>query len=163
MILAYLNAGLWSIGNGLISTTLIVYLALEHTSDLVLARPGVAIVAGTMSGSIRMHGTAKTLNKGVLSWGRDLFTLTIAAQERLLNQMLTHRLRTERHMRIDTKLEKDQANDIGLDVVSPAAIRALKGQAANSFQFSINDPRLREMLAHAPAQPVFHYGKRKNT
>ena len=37
----------------------LVYLALEHTTDLLLTRPGVAIVAGTMSGSIRMHGAAK--------------------------------------------------------------------------------------------------------
>jgi ketosteroid isomerase-like protein len=43
----------------------LVYLALEHTTDLVLTRPGVAIVAGTMSGSIRMHGAARTLNSRV--------------------------------------------------------------------------------------------------
>jgi ketosteroid isomerase-like protein len=43
----------------------LVYLAVEHTTDLVLTRPGVAIVAGTMSGSIRMHGAAKTLNSRI--------------------------------------------------------------------------------------------------
>lgn len=43
----------------------LVYLALEHTTDLVLTRPGVAIVAGTMAGSIQMHGAAKTLNSRV--------------------------------------------------------------------------------------------------
>jgi MFS family permease len=47
MRLAYLNAGLWSIGNGLISTTLIVYLALEHKASglaisLILAAPEFA-------------------------------------------------------------------------------------------------------------------------
>jgi hypothetical protein len=43
----------------------LVYLAVEHTTDLVLTRPGVAIVVGTMSGSIRMHGAAKTLNSRI--------------------------------------------------------------------------------------------------
>ena len=43
----------------------LVYLAVQHTTDLVVTRPGVAIVAGTMSGSIRMHGAAKTLNSRV--------------------------------------------------------------------------------------------------
>ena len=43
----------------------LVYLALEHTTDRVLTRPGVAIVAGTMSGSIRMRGAAKILNSRV--------------------------------------------------------------------------------------------------
>jgi ketosteroid isomerase-like protein len=44
---------------------ILVYNALEHTTDAVLARPGVAIVGGTMSGSIQMRGTAKTLNSRV--------------------------------------------------------------------------------------------------
>ena len=43
----------------------LVYLGVEHTTDLVVTRPGVAIVAGTMSGPIRMHGAAKTLNSRV--------------------------------------------------------------------------------------------------
>jgi MFS family permease len=47
MALACVNAGLWSIGNGLISTTLIVYLALEHKASglavsLILAAPEFA-------------------------------------------------------------------------------------------------------------------------
>jgi MFS family permease len=47
MGLAYLNAGLWSVGNGLVSTTLIVYLALEHKASglaisLILAAPEFA-------------------------------------------------------------------------------------------------------------------------
>ena len=50
---------------GMLRSGRLVYLALEHTTDLVLIRPGVAIVSGTMSGSIRMHGAAKTLNSRV--------------------------------------------------------------------------------------------------
>jgi ketosteroid isomerase-like protein len=47
----------------------LVYLTLEHTTDLVLIRPGVAVVAGTMSGSIRRNGAAKTLNsRAVAVW-----------------------------------------------------------------------------------------------
>jgi MFS family permease len=47
MALAYLNAGLWSVGNGLVSTTLIIYLALEHKASglaisLILAAPEFA-------------------------------------------------------------------------------------------------------------------------
>src|SRR3954464_15790315 len=38
----------------------LVYLHVEHTTGLVLIRPGVAIVTGTMSRSIRMHGPEKT-------------------------------------------------------------------------------------------------------
>ncbi len=114
-------------------------------------------------GTIETNATASTqrsLNKGVVRWGNDLFTLTIAAQERLLNQMLTHRISDERHLRIDTRLEKDQANDVGLDVVNTAATRALKGQASNSFQLVVNDSRLQQIWAHSPPTPKFHYGKR---
>jgi ketosteroid isomerase-like protein len=44
----------------------LVYLSLEHTSDNVVRRPGVVVISGTMSGSIRMHGAAKTLNSRVV-------------------------------------------------------------------------------------------------
>lgn len=49
----------------MLRTGTLVYDALQHTTDAVLARPGVAIVSGTMSGSIHMRGTAKTLNSRV--------------------------------------------------------------------------------------------------
>jgi hypothetical protein len=52
MTLACVNAGLWSIGNGLISTTLIVYLALEHkASGLAISR---ILAAPKFAGMLRM-------------------------------------------------------------------------------------------------------------
>ncbi|MFL6127008.1 nuclear transport factor 2 family protein [Actinophytocola sp.] len=45
----------------------LVYHSLEHTTDSVVSRPGVVIIGGTMSGSIRMHGAAKSLNSRVVS------------------------------------------------------------------------------------------------
>ena len=49
----------------LLRTGKLVYHSLEHTTEAVVSRPGVAIVSGTMSGSIQMHGAAKTLNSRV--------------------------------------------------------------------------------------------------
>jgi hypothetical protein len=49
----------------LLRTGALVYHSLEHTTDAVITRPGVAIISGTMSGSIHMHGAAKTLNSRV--------------------------------------------------------------------------------------------------
>jgi 3-hydroxyisobutyrate dehydrogenase-like beta-hydroxyacid dehydrogenase/ketosteroid isomerase-like protein len=43
----------------------LVYHSLEHTTEAVVSRPGVAIVGGRMSGSIHMNGAAKTLNSRV--------------------------------------------------------------------------------------------------
>lgn len=43
----------------------LVYHSLEHTTDSVVTRPGVVVIGGTMSGSIRMHGVEKTLNSRV--------------------------------------------------------------------------------------------------
>ncbi len=51
----------------MLRTGALVYHALEHTTDAVVSRPGVVIVGGTMSGSIHMHGTAKTLNSRVVA------------------------------------------------------------------------------------------------
>ncbi|HZF29751.1 MAG TPA: CBASS cGAMP-activated phospholipase [Gammaproteobacteria bacterium] len=133
-----------------------------HEAETLFGRSAADIHVLSI-GTIETSTTASTrgrLNKGILPWGKDLFALTIAAQERLLNQMLSHRVTEERHVRIDTRLEKDQASDIGLDVVSPSAIRALKGQAANAFQWIVNDRRLREMLLHESSPGVFFHGKR---
>jgi ketosteroid isomerase-like protein len=46
-------------------TGTLVYHSLDHITDAVVTRPGVAIVSGTMSGSIRMNGAEKTLNSRV--------------------------------------------------------------------------------------------------
>jgi hypothetical protein len=43
----------------------LVYHSLEHRTETVVSRPGVVVVGGTMSGSIHMHGAAKTLNSRV--------------------------------------------------------------------------------------------------
>ena len=45
----------------------LVYHSLDHTTDNVVSRPGVVIVGGTMSGSIHMHGVAKSLNSRVVA------------------------------------------------------------------------------------------------
>jgi ketosteroid isomerase-like protein len=49
----------------LVRTGTLVYHSLEHTTEAVVSRPGVAIVSGTMSGSIHMKGVAKTLDSRV--------------------------------------------------------------------------------------------------
>lgn len=45
----------------------LVYHSLEHTTDQVVVRPGVVVIGGTMTGSIHMHGVAKTLNSRVVT------------------------------------------------------------------------------------------------
>lgn len=49
----------------ILRTGTLVYHSLDHTTEAVVTRPGVAIVSGTMSGSIRMNGAEKTLNSRV--------------------------------------------------------------------------------------------------
>jgi ketosteroid isomerase-like protein len=56
----------------LLRTGSLVYHSLEHTTDVVISRPGLRIVSGTMSGSIDLEGTAKTLNSRVAAvWVLD--------------------------------------------------------------------------------------------
>jgi uncharacterized protein (TIGR02246 family) len=49
----------------ILRTGTLVYHSLDHTTEAVVTRPGVAIVSGTMSGAIRMNGAEKTLNSRV--------------------------------------------------------------------------------------------------
>jgi 3-hydroxyisobutyrate dehydrogenase-like beta-hydroxyacid dehydrogenase len=55
----------------LIGTGALVYHRLQHTTDEVISRPGLAVLSGTMSGSIHMNGTAKTLNSRVCAVWAD--------------------------------------------------------------------------------------------
>jgi ketosteroid isomerase-like protein len=56
----------------ILRTGTLVYHSLDHTTEAVVTRPGVAIVSGTMSGSIRMNGAEKTLNSRVVAvWVAD--------------------------------------------------------------------------------------------
>lgn len=51
----------------ILRTGTLVYHSLDHTTEAVVTRPGVAIVSGTMSGSIRMNGAEKTLSSRVVA------------------------------------------------------------------------------------------------
>lgn len=56
----------------LLRTGALKYHSLEHTTDAVVTRPGLVIISGTMSGSIHMHGAAKTLNSRVAAvWSAE--------------------------------------------------------------------------------------------
>jgi 3-hydroxyisobutyrate dehydrogenase-like beta-hydroxyacid dehydrogenase/ketosteroid isomerase-like protein len=64
----------------LIRTGALVYHELQHTTDDVITRPGLAILSGTMSGSIHMNGAAKTLNSRVAAvWVDEGGTWRLAA------------------------------------------------------------------------------------
>jgi len=63
---------------------------------------------------------------GVLDWmeGQRLFSVIISAQQQFVDQIVSHRL-GERYLRVDSEPSNEQASDLGLDIASEEAKKAL--------------------------------------
>lgn len=110
-------------------------------------------------GALQIDSTASAsdpLNRGIRQWGKDLFTLTIAAQERALNQIVEHRL-GERFLPINDKLTQNQVKDVGLNLADAQARQTLLGHADNSYQNALKAGVEARFLDHiAPTARFFH-------
>ena len=93
---------------------------------------------------------------GVLGWGRRLAHTMISSQQLDVSYILTHKL-GNRYLRLDEVQSKEQERDLGLDVTTQAAQQTIRGIAAGSFQASINNNLLADMLRHEPPQPQFYH------
>lgn len=126
----------------------------EHFFDISIRNIHVLAV-----GTLQMDSTASAadrLDRGIRAWGKDLFTLTIAAQERALNQIVTHRL-GDRFMAINDTLTQNQVKDVGLDLADAQAKQTLLGRADHSYQNALKAGIAARFLDHiAPAARFYH-------
>lgn len=116
-------------------------------------------------GTLQIDSTASaadTLNRGIRQWGKDLFTLTIAAQERALNQIVEHRL-GERFMTINDKLTQNQVKDVGIDLADAQARQTLLGHADNSYQNALKAGVAARFLDHIAPNARFFHGPHART
>ena len=114
---------------------------------------------GTMGGAFRMDAS-RQLNRGIFSWGEDLFFLTISAQEAVTDYMLQHQL-GDRYCLIDELPSPKQEKNIGLDIASKAAIETLKSAGeASAYRFidKLRKSEITNFLAHEaePFNPLNH-------
>ena len=104
------------------------------------------LAIGTMGGEFRLDAS-KSLKKGLMCWGEDLFSLTISTQEKVVDFMLKRMLK-DRYSCIDDLPTKDQVENIGLDVATNAAIRTLKSAAEYSAKTFVGKPEADKFLSH---------------
>lgn len=113
-------------------------------------------------GTLQIDATASAgfaLNRGLKGWGKGLFNLTIAAQERAMNQLVEHRL-GNRFMAINDTLTRDQVDDVGLDLADSQARQTLLGRAEKSFRHALRERVDDRFLNHSAPVPRFHFGPR---
>jgi len=116
-------------------------------------------------GTLQIDSTASAadrLDRGIRAWGNDLFTLTIAAQERAMNQIVAHRL-GGRFMPINDTLTQNQVKDVSLDLADEQARQTLLGRADNSYQLSLKEGIATRFLTHNAPTPRFFHGPRAST
>jgi len=97
---------------------------------------------------------------GVADWMQDarLFSVMISAQQQFVDQLISHKL-GDRYLRIDKEPSQEQAQDLGLDVATPSAVKTLKALAEKATTDLIGN-RLNVFLAHQQQLRLFgdNYG-----
>jgi uncharacterized protein len=91
---------------------------------------------------------------GIADWMRQnrLFSITISAQQQFFEQIARHRL-GDRYLRIDSEPSAEQAEDLGLDVATPAATKTLSALGAKAATDAFG-PRMQAFLQHVPQLQV---------
>lgn len=130
------------------------------------------VTIGTMNSSITVN-TASSLNQGLVislpgwnpfkswrGWGRRLFEITLAAQEKMMGSMLEH-VAKGRVLVVDTEIKSDQSNNVGLDRVNDEAVEVLKAQANIKWQEISNNELLLSWLGHTASAAKMHHSKIK--
>ncbi len=92
---------------------------------------------------------------GVADWMQDarLFSVMISAQQQFVDQLISHKL-GDRYLRIDKEPSQEQAQDLGLDVATPAAVKTLNALAEKATTDLIGN-RLNVFLAHQQQLRLF--------
>lgn len=101
---------------------------------------------GTMGSECRADSSQST-NIGVVGWGTQLFSLTIAAQEKAIGFMMQHQLK-DRYYCIDETPSSAQEKNIGLDIADKNAIEVLKSMADKAVQNFVGLPQSDQFLGH---------------
>ncbi len=135
-----------------------------HEAEYFL-RQGIDNVHVLAIGTLQIDSAASSadrLDRGIVAWGKELFALTIAAQERAMNQIVEHRLR-ERFMCINETITQQQVKDVALDLADPQAQQTLLGRADASYQRALKERVSDRYLAHVALTPTFYYGPHATT
>jgi patatin-like phospholipase/acyl hydrolase len=111
---------------------------------------------GTVTSQVTAN-PALGLDRGVATWGKKLFELTISAQESLSKFMLRHML-GQRYLDVDVLVTEDQSAAVGLDVTTDAANKVLIGRANYVAQEAFGKPEFRAFFDHKPEPPTFYFG-----
>lgn len=99
------------------------------------------------------------LDKGVLDWRARIFDVTISAQESVTNYMLTHVLKPDNYVRVDSTIDVERAKDVeSLDSCTPAATHTLLAQASATAQAAVSDPRVRSFFNNNKQSLPWYYG-----
>lgn len=145
---SYVDGGLYGNSPGVLALHEAQYFLGRKIDDIHL------LSIGTMSPMTVRDSSQKT-NMGIFDWKEDIFSLTISVQEQIVDFQLK-RLLKDRYVRIDVQPASAQEKNIGLDVVTEAAIDVLESQGACSAQNFLSDGFFRKILSHHASEPSFY-------
>lgn len=156
----YVDGGLFANAPGLVALHEAEHFLSASCEDVHL------LAIGTMSSRFTVD-PRRNSNGGILDWGRGspvsaaqrLFGVTISVQESLTDNILLHRLTSNRYVKLDDPLTPDRANAVGLDRTGSAAREVLIGSAKERAKHALGDSQIDSFLKHIAPTATFYYGE----
>lgn len=98
----------------------------------------------------------QSVDRGLLDWGDNLFSLMMASQEGVTDFMLKQKLGDRHYFKIDEFLSPEQSKSINLDITTSGATEALEGLGNASAQTAAGNDFISNILNYQAPTPIFH-------
>lgn len=147
----YIDGGLYAN-----SPDLLAFYEAEHFLTQPSDTVHILSVGTTTSQFSFAHALRRQL--GSFGWLREqrLVKAVIASQQCSVDAIMRHWL-GDRYIRLDASQSNAQQKHLAIDVATEAARIIIYGLARATMQSYIGDPRIKALLAHKAAAPVFHH------
>lgn len=119
------------------------------------------LAIGTMSTKITPNQN-ESVNRGLINWGEDLFSLILASQEGVTDYMLQQKMGSN-YYKIDDEMSPKQNVTLGLDIASQGAAETLNGMGKEAAKKSSSNRFLQEIFSHKAPSPTFYTSEDKES
>lgn len=128
-----------------------------HEAEHFFGVPSVAVRILSVGTTTTMYSLSFESDRGlgIQGWmdNNRLFSVTISAQQQLVDQLMQHKLK-DRYFRLDAQPSNEQTNDLGLDVANETARHTLIALGKKAASDILNT-KLAPFLKHEPQLTLF--------
>lgn len=127
----------------------------EHFFGVDISEVRLLSVGTTTSKFSFSHSSGTAF--GMLQWamGQRLVQAMISSQQQVADSIARHRL-GPRYVRLDMDQSREQEQSLSLDTANEIAQKTIRAMATTTVQAAVNEPALKQILAHRLPPPRFY-------